>query len=41
MIANGAAIVGTGEIAGRIAGGSGVLATLLLAVCLMGATKDD
>ncbi len=41
MIANGAAIVGAGEIAGRIAGGSGVLATLLLAVCLMGATKDD
>ena len=41
MIANGAAIVGAGEIAGRIAGGSGVLATLLLAIALLGATKDD
>lgn len=41
MLANGAALVGAGEIAGRIAGGSGVLATLLLAVCLLGATEDD
>lgn len=41
MIANAAAIVGAGEIAGRIAGGTGVLATLLLAVCLLGAARDD
>jgi hypothetical protein len=41
MIANGAAIVGAGEIVGRIAGGSGVLATLLLAVSLLGAGRED
>ncbi|WP_017664982.1 hypothetical protein [Porphyrobacter sp. AAP82] len=43
MLANGAAIAGGGEIFGTLplAGGTGVLATALLAVCLWGAAKDD
>ena len=43
MIANGATIAGGGDVFGKLplAGGSGVLATLLLAACLFGATKDD
>ncbi|MCL9999832.1 MAG: thiamine biosynthesis protein ThiC [Erythrobacter sp.] len=43
MLANGATIAGGGDIFGKIplAGGSGVLATLLLAVSLFAAAKDD
>jgi hypothetical protein len=43
MIANGGKIIAGGDlIAGvPLAGGTGVLATVLLAVCLLGAAKDD
>jgi hypothetical protein len=43
MLANGATIVGGGKVFGALplAGGTGVLATLLLAVGLMGLAKDD
>lgn len=43
MIANGGKLMAGGDlIAGApLAGGSGVLATLLLALCLLGAAKDD
>ena len=43
MLANGATIVGGGKVFGALplAGGSGVLATLLLAVSLFAVAKDD
>lgn len=43
MLANGATIVGGGKVFGALplAGGSGVLATLLLAVCLLGTARED
>ncbi|WP_067489831.1 thiamine biosynthesis protein ThiC [Erythrobacter sp. CCH5-A1] len=43
MLANGAAIAGGGDIFGKIplAGGSGVLATLLLALSLLGAAGEE
>lgn len=42
MLANGATIAGGGDIFGKLplAGGSGVLATLLLAVSLLGAARE-
>lgn len=43
MIANTLSMAGGRDVLGEIplAGGSGVLATLLLALCLLGAAKDD
>jgi len=43
MLANGAAIAAGGDIFGKLplAGGSGVLATLLLALCLPGAAREE
>jgi hypothetical protein len=43
MLANGATIAGGGDVFGELplAGGSGVLATLLLALCLLGGARDD
>lgn len=43
MVANGLMIAGGRDLLGEIplAGGSGVLATLLLALCLLGLAKDD
>jgi len=43
MLANGLAVVGASDLFGKLplAGGSGVLATLLLAVALLGAAGED
>lgn len=43
MLANGATIAAGGKVFGELplAGGTGVLATLLLALCLLGLAKDD
>lgn len=43
MLANGAAIAAGGKVFGELplAGGSGVLATALLAACLLGAARED
>lgn len=43
MLANGLAVAGASDLFGKLplAGGSGVLATLLLGVCLLGVAKED